>query len=257
MSKEKLVIHPPSKHGNIEQVFENIWFVKGQLKMAMFLPMTISRSMTIIRENNELTLINPIRLPESGMRKIENLGKISHVIRIGGFHGRDDAFFRTQYHARIYALKGHVYTQKINNQPTDPNAGYMLADVELTDKDALPISNASLIWFKTAHPAEAILRLEQHGGILITADSLQHTPQPDEYHNFPARIIMKMMGFFNPHHIGPGWVKISKVDRSELKNLLNVDFSHVLPGHGDPVIDNAKEKYRPALEGKIEPKNHS
>ncbi len=248
MTKEKLVIHSPSGHGDIKQIFENIWFVKGQLRMAMLLPMTISRSMTIIRENNELTLINPIRLSESGMQKIESLGKISRVVRIGGFHGKDEAFFRAQYNAKIYALKGHVYTQKISNLPVDPNKGYMQADVELTEHDALPISNASLIWFKTAHPPEAILRLEQEGGVLVTADSLQNTPEPDEFHNFFAIIMMKMMGFFHPYHIGPGWLKISKVDRSELKKLLNVDFNHVLPGHGDPVIDNAKEKYRPALE---------
>ena len=101
MKKETCIIHPPSKHGSIDQIFENIWFVKGQLKMAMRLPVYISRSMTIIRENDELTLINPIQLSESGMQILESLGKISSVIRIGGFHGRDDAFFKARYHAVI------------------------------------------------------------------------------------------------------------------------------------------------------------
>lgn len=249
MKKETCIIHPPSKHGSIDQIFENIWFVKGQLKMAMRLPVYISRSMTIIRENDELTLINPIQLSESGMQTLESLGKISSVIRIGGFHGRDDAFFKARYHAVIYALKGHIYTNKIGNLPSDVDAGYMQADVVLDVDDPLPVSNASLIWFQSARPAEAVLKLEQNGGILITADSLQNAPHPDEYHNWLAKVMMKSMGFFRPYHIGPGWLKYSGVNTSEVRDLLNYDFNHVLPGHGDPVIGDAKEKYRPALEG--------
>ncbi|SER65679.1 hypothetical protein SAMN05421690_104910 [Nitrosomonas sp. Nm51] len=248
MKKETCIIHPPSKHGSINQIFDNIWFVKGQLNMAMFLPMYISRSMTIIRDNAGLTLINPIRLSESGMQALESLGKISTVIRIGGFHGRDEAFFKARYNATIYALKGQVYTRKVTSLPNDAATGYMQADVVLDVKDPLPIANASLIWFQTARPAEAVLKLEQNDGILITADSLQNTPHPDEYHNWLAKIMMQSMGFFHPYHIGPGWLRYSGVDKNEVKALLNCDFSHVLPGHGDPVIADAREKYRPALE---------
>ncbi|SEN27487.1 hypothetical protein [Nitrosomonas marina] len=251
MKKERCVIHPPSIHGSIVQLFENIWFVKGQLKMAMFLPMHISRSMTVIKENDELVLINPIRLSESGMQALESLGKISTVIRIGGFHGRDDAFYKSQYHATVYALKGHVYTHKISNLPDDFETGYMQADVVLDVGDRLPITNASLIWFQSARPPEAVLRLEQNGGILITADSLQNTPHPDEYHNWLAKVMMKTLGFFHPYHIGPGWLKYSGVDSREVSDLLSYEFNHVLPGHGDPVIGNAREKYRPALESVV------
>ena len=100
-----------TKHGSIEQVFENIRLVKGQLEMTMFLPMKISRSMTIIRENSELTLINPIRLTESGMREIGRPGSISQVNRIGGFHGRDEAFFKVHYNATIYALRSCLHPE--------------------------------------------------------------------------------------------------------------------------------------------------
>lgn len=251
MKKEKLKIHPPSLNGKIEKLFKNVWFVKGQVKMPMLMPMKISRSMTIIKENDELTLVNTIRLSDDGLKELENSGKIKNIIRIGGYHGRDDAFYKERYKVKIYALKGHVYSKTFDKIPSDPNLGYMNADVELSEGDSLPISNASLYWFHTANPIEAILRLEQDNGIFITGDSLQNTPSPDEFNNFLSKIMMKKMGFFKPFNIGPAWVQFTKVDIKEIRALLNVEFSHVLPGHGDPVIQNAKEKYRPNLEGDI------
>lgn len=146
-------------------------------------------------------MINPIRISESGMRKIERIDNISQVIRIGGFLGRDEAFFKAQYDATLYALKGYVYTQKSCRQSTPKRlyAGWCLIDME----DELPLSNASLIWLISAKQAEAILKLDQNDGILITADSLQNTPHPYEYHNFPARIMMKSMGYFHPYPSSP------------------------------------------------------
>ena len=127
----------------------------------------------------------------------------------------------------------------------------MSADIYLDEKSELPIPEASIYFFKVGNPIEGILHIKREGGILVTADSLQNTPTPDQFVNLPAKIMMKKMGFYSPYAIGPGWVQFAKPSIEEIRSILKWDFEHVLPGHGKAVIGQAKEKYRPSLEGEI------
>jgi len=218
----------------------------------MLLPMRISHSMTIIRnpENNELTLVNAMRLTEDGIKALEKLGKVTNVIRIAGFHGKDDGFYRERFGAKLYAIKGQVYTRKMDNS-TKVEDGYLQPDVWLDKSSALPMGSATLKVLESANPTEAVILLEKEGGILITGDSLQNTPRPDQYVNFLARLMMKKMGFYKAYNVGPAWLQFAKPQASEVRSILDLAFNHVLPGHGDPVIDGAKEKYRSAIEGEL------
>ncbi len=240
-------------HGNIEKIFENIWYVKGQVKMPMLLPMKISKTMTIIKNplNNELTLLNAMPLNLEGLKQLESIGKITNTLRIGGYHGRDDNFYKEKFNTKAYALKGQVYAKKFEKAVEHPDNGYFKADVIIENESDLPFDNASLKFFETSHPPEAILKLNQDGGILFTADSLQNTAKPDEFCNFFARKMMGKMGFFKAYNVGPGWVQFAKPSLEEIRSILDLEFESLVPGHGDAVIGNAKEKYRPTLEGEI------
>lgn len=242
---------PVQAHGPITKVFDNIWFIKGAVKMPMLMPMKISRSMTIIKDadSDELTLVNTMRLSEAGLAELEKLGKVTNVIRIAGFHGRDDGYYRDRYGAKIYAIAGQVYTRKLGDD-SNPEE-YMQADVYLDKNSPLPIKSAQLIIIDSSNPPEALLLLQREGGILITGDSLQNTAKPDEYFNLPAKIMMGKMGFFKACNVGPGWLQFAKPDATEVRSMINIDFEHVLPAHGEPVIGAAREKYRPALEGDL------
>ena len=251
---EKLIIHPASKHGEIKKVFENIWHVKGQVKMPMpFPPMKISRGMTIIRnpESNELTLVNAMRLSHEGMKELEKLGTIKNTLRISGFHGRDDAFFKQEYGATIYALDGQVYTREMMKEFPKTADGYMQADVWIKEGDELPIPNSSLKWFKSCEKPEALLVLNRDKGIIVSGDALQNTAAPDEFNNWFSKIFMKKAGFFKPYAVGPGWIQFSKPSSSDVQSIMELDFEHVLPCHGDIVIGGAKEKYRPSIMGEL------
>jgi hypothetical protein len=127
----------------------------------------------------------------------------------------------------------------------------MEPDRWLDEKSPLPVRDAILKLFKTADPPEGILRLGRDGGILITGDTLQNTPRPDRYVNLPARLMMKKMGFFKSCSVGPGWLQFAKPTLAEVRSILDLDFQHVLPAHGEAVIGGAKEKFRPALEGEL------
>ena len=76
-------------------------------------------------------------------------------------------------------------------------------------------------------------------------------PSADAYFNFMAKLVMKRMGFLKPHNVGPGWLQFASPTAADVRSLLELDFEHVLPTHGSPVIGSAKEKYRPAIEGKL------
>ena len=85
-------------HGDIQEIFPDVFFVKGQSKYeANGNKLQITRSMTILRENDFLALVNSIRLSEDGLRALDDLGKVKDVIRIGSNHGRDDAFYSAKY----------------------------------------------------------------------------------------------------------------------------------------------------------------
>ncbi len=240
--------YPALPHGEIEKIFENIFFVQGQVKMPMLMPMKISRSMTILRdESGDLTLVNSMRLNPDGLTKLEALGKVKNVLRIGGFHGRDDGFYREEYGANVFAIKGQPYTRKMGDSQ-DPN--YLEPDQWLDESSMLPIPNARLHVI-AGSPPEAILLLDQEGGIAVTADSLQNTPGPDQYVNFLASIMMKKFGFWKPYNVGPGWLQFASPSKEGVRSILNLNFEHVLPGHGSAVVGGAKEKFRPSIEGDL------
>jgi hypothetical protein len=58
--------------------------------------------------------------------------------------------------------------------------------------------------------------------------------------------MMRAMGFGGTARIGPGWRKRCEPKengglRSDFARLLALPFSHLLPSHGHPLRDSAKE----------------
>jgi hypothetical protein len=51
-----------------------------------------------------------------------------------------------------------------------------------------------------------------------------------------------------PHNIGPGWLKQCKPPAADLRAILGLSFSVVLPAHGEPVLEDASARYRPAID---------
>ncbi len=99
---------PASPHGEFEEVFEGTWFIRGGLKMPMRIPMKIGRSMTVVRGDDGLILFNSMRLTDTGLRDLQSLGDVKHIVRLGGFHGRDDGFYRDRFGAMIHAVEGQL-----------------------------------------------------------------------------------------------------------------------------------------------------
>lgn len=218
-------------HGAIEEIFGNVFSVTGTMRNEFFGSMwQFNRNMTIVREDDRLTLINAVRLNDEGLAALEGLGKVTNVVRIGSMHGHDDAFYLDKYEATHWAMAG---------MPGDAPK----VDKELTEGGELPFGDASLFVFKETKTPECIIRLDREGGILIACDSLQNWVAPDELFDESTVKTMTEMGFFTPANLGPAWMHVNEPKPGDFVRLKEVEFEHALFGHGTPLKDTAREDF--------------
>lgn len=214
---------PALPHGPIEEVFPDVFQVRGGFR---FMPaLSITRNMTIVRQGGELTVVNSVRLTDAGERELEKLGKVTHVVRIGAFHGADDPWFVRRFGASLWAPAG-----------LSPK-GNVTHDHELKPGNS-PIEGSSVFLFERGQKPEAALVLERDGGILLTCDSFQNWTTFDGCS--PAgKVMMRVMGF-GPTLIGGPWLKYMGPEiRGDFDRLAKVSFKHLAPAHGTVLRDVA------------------
>jgi hypothetical protein len=239
--------HPPARpHGQLREVFPEVFFVQGTMRFPGPVAVHVSRNMVVVRRGAELTLVNTVRLDDAGLAALSALGEVKHVVRLAAFHGSDDAFYKERFGATVWAVKGQSYAEGFDPSPTEEKV-YFRPDHVVDESMALPIAGARLYPFASVPGGEALLLLEREGGILVAGDSLQNWTAPDAYFNWLGRWSLRLFGFFAPNNVGPGWLKQTKPAAEELEGILALPFDHVLPAHGDPVIGGAREKYRPSV----------
>lgn len=233
-------------HGSFSEPFPDVFFVTGTMRFPGPVAVTCSRNMVVLRHGEELTLVNTVRLDDAGLAALDGLGRVRHVVRLAGFHGSDDPFYKDRYGATVWAVKGHTYARGFDLSPP-ASAIYFRADREMDETTELPVP-ARLYRFASVPNGEALLLLERHGGVVVSGDALQNWVGPDRYFNWLGRSSMRWMGFFAAHNVGPGWLRQTRPDPAELRAVLDLPFEHVLPSHGTPVIGGARDAYQPALE---------
>ncbi|WP_419908104.1 hypothetical protein [Hoeflea sp.] len=230
-------------HGDLVELFPGIHFVTGSVTLGGPLPVRFSRNMTVVRQDDDLTIINSVRLSEPGLKALESLGKVRHVIRIASFHGMDDPFYKDRYGATVWSVDAPYFSGF--DSTGEP---YFTPDRVVDGNSDLPLKNARLTLLSSATPCEGLLLIEREGGIVVAGDCLQNWATTNRYFNLPARLMMRLLGFIKPHNVGPGWLKAAKPDPGEIRKVMaEIDFDHVLPAHGDPVRGNAKQLYAPVV----------
>ncbi len=221
---------PALPHGPLQEVFDEVFFVTGTIKMKSQGTFQFSRNMTVIRESDALTLINTVRLNDEGLAALETLGNVRHIVKIGAFHGVDDAFYLDRYRPQLWGMDG-----------MDLPPGVEL-DHRLEVGGRLPFADASLFVFSSAKKPEAAIVLDRSGGILITCDSLQNWADTDEYFDEPSAAAMRNFGFIKPANVGPGWLQMSEPKPEDFAALKQRQFRHLLSGHGSVLRDTAHEQ---------------
>lgn len=212
---------PIYPHGNVEEIAEDIFMLRGSIKMNPLL--RITRNMGIIRNGDELSLINPVRVSAKVEAQIAKLGQIKHVIRLGCFHGADDPYYVEKFGAQMWAqLGGTTYTvPKI--------------DKELDSVAPLPFDNAEIFEFAGTTQPESALLIKRGTGILFTCDAIQNYGDYS-YNNIVAKILMPFIGFPRTTIIGPIWLKYQTPEdetlEPEFRRLLGLKFDRLLAAHG-------------------------
>jgi len=228
-------------HGKITEVFHDLYMVTGtnQIHHEGF-DIQVSRNMTIVREDNDLTLINTVRLDEEGLKALEQLGTVRNVVNIGAFHGYDDAFYLDRYQAKLWALK--------NKQHQDGRQ----ADSELCVDGPTPIADCTLFNFETTQFPECMLILKRNeGNVLITCDCIQNWETPDAFFSEQSAKQFQEQGLIKQANIPDTWLGACKPDVAELSTIKALSFKHLISAHGVPLKDNAYEKVCKTLKNKF------
>ncbi|AAO89997.1 hypothetical protein [Coxiella burnetii] len=221
---------PAWPHSEVKEIFPNIFFVTGtNITHHDNTELQHSRNMIIIRDNGKLSLINTVRLNDKELAFLDALGEVNNVIRIGAFHGRDDAFYLDRYHAKLWALKEMSHE---NNR---------VADVKLIPNGQMPVPNCSIFIFETSKYPEGILHIAQQNGILITCDSIKNWLAPDTFFSTETATLYQEQGFFGAASISTVWKQACNVSSSDFERLKTLKFRHLLSAHGEPLLNNAYE----------------
>ena len=249
---------------DFQELWKDVFFIEGSFVFATPEKFFIGRNMVVVRSGQSLTVVNSVRLNDDGMRKLDALGKVEHVIRLCAHHGSDDPFYKARYGAQVWALERTKYVKGYA-----PGAEtYFEPDHWLGQDSELPIADAKLIVIETGLETDSAY---QSGGpegtlllkgpkVLIGGDNLQNM---DDWHLPTAKYMdprmlstARRLGFLCPCQPGPMWRMSAKQlggaaaferQESQLRALLDLPWEHVLPSHGNPKIGGAKEAYSKSL----------
>lgn len=221
---------PAWPHSNIKQIFPDIFYVTGtNITQHEGITLQHSRNMIIIRNQDKLSLINTVRLTDEGLKQLASLGEIENVIRIGSFHGRDDAFYLDQYNTKLWAL------------PNMAHANNREADYNLTLDGLMPFINCKVFTFNSSKFPEAVLHINQNNGILVTCDSIKNWLTRDEFFSDSTAELYETQKLFGHATVNKIWLRATQVDKSELLALEKLKFRHLLSAHGEPLLNDAYE----------------
>jgi hypothetical protein len=183
--------------------------------------------MVILRNGDEITLINSVRLDADGEAALDALGKVAHVMKIG-FHSMDDAYYVDRYGAKQWTLE----------------------DGSLSEDGELPFPGARVFLFKQTVVPEAAILIEREGGLLITCDSVQHWV-PKDVMSAVAKVFTRVIGFQKPAQIGPPWRKRQTPPNgsliSDFERLADLPFERIIGGHGGLLESNGPTLLRASI----------
>lgn len=224
-------------HDPVTEISDDVFMVRGSIRMNAL--MRITRNMAIVRYNDTLTLINPIRLSDEGEKSLTSLGKVGQIIRLGAFHGLDDPYYVSKFGADFWCQVGG----KAYQQPA--------IDVPLTAGCALPFPDGQLVTIEGAKQPEAVMLIQRGPGLLLTCDAIQHYGDY-RHNNLPARLVMPFIGFPKTTIVGPIWLKYMTPKDTSLQpafeQLLELEFDSLLSAHGSFLKRGAKSGVRAAIE---------
>ena len=226
-------------HDPIKQLYPGVYLLHGSIRMGP--GMRLNRNMLILQQDEDLTLINPVRMNEEGLAQLDAMGKVKNIIRLGDFHGLDDEFYLDRYQGEFWCQPG----QDSYPQPK--------ASVVIQSDTSGPVADSEFFIFRTALYPEAALLLKQHK-LLITTDAVQYY-SGWSYTSAFTKFAFKLLGFKFGINIGPPWLKRVTPKGGSLKGdfeqLLQLDFDALVAAHGSLIDTGAKQLLQQEVKQKL------
>lgn len=221
--------HSPAwPHGPLQLAFPDIYVVLGTNRTHHAgVDLQTSRTMVVLREGDELTLVNTVRLDDAGLRELDALGRVRHVVRLGAFHGRDDPFYCDRYDAALWALPDALHAD-----------GRATTHV-LRDGGRFPAMAGEPLVFASARFPEAAVVLPRDGGVLLTCDAIQNWTHVDRFFSAATGELFTAQGLIAPANIPATWLGACAPDIADFQRLLARRFRHLISAHGEPLRDEA------------------
>jgi hypothetical protein len=228
---------PAQPHDPVEEITRDLYMVRGSIRMRPLV--AITRNMAIVRQQGELSLVNPIRLDAAGERQLLELGEVKRILRLGTLHGVDDPYYVERFGAELWA------------QAESPTYPLPPIDRKLAPDVPLPFPDAELFAFEETLRPECALLIRRDSGILLTCDAIQH--YGDYRHNsLLARLLMPWIGFPRTTVVGPLWLKLMTPEggslRRDFERLLALDFEGLLSAHGSFLARGARQAVARAVQ---------
>jgi len=224
---------PVHKKGNgpLLKVFDDVYQVRGSADiMDVVGKPTIGRVMIIIREGEELHIINSVRVKPETEAEIDKLGKVKHVYKIGWNHGMDDPYYVDKYGATFWAMPG--MKGRLGVEPTR----------ELTEGGELPMKGAKFFAFKACvKELEGAIWFERNGGMVVVCDTLTNYAEPFDGYGSGGKFIIKAIAGTYGSHLAPlrkSLVKqggTAKGFGEDIARLCDMKFDVMFCAHGWPL----------------------
>jgi len=222
-------MYPPVyPHDELRELYQGVYLLHGSIRMGP--GMRMNRNMIILKQGQDLVLINPVRMDEASLVSLDALGTVRHILRLGDFHGLDDAFYLDRYDCEFWAQPGQT------TYPLPQATRQITADTES------PFPASEFFIFESAAYPEAALLLKEHR-LLITTDSVQYHANWN-YFSWFTRFAFRLLGFKPGINIGPPWLKrVTPAGgslKTEFEKLLALDFDALVAAHGLPLESGAR-----------------
>jgi hypothetical protein len=221
-------------HGPITAVADRVHQVRGRFPFGP--GMVIGRTMTIVVGPDGLIVMNPVRLTESGFAELDELGPVTHLLKLSDSHDRDEAYFASRYSPRVWTIPGAKLKGLTSSATLGPDG---------------PVPGATVVDFgRTGGWREAAYFLPYGNGTLVTCDVVQNHVDK-EGATFLASIMTSMMGFKGGVIVPKMWRKYHRVSgnqvRETLSGLEKLTFANLVTGHGPAVVGGADVRVREAI----------
>lgn len=212
-------------HGELTEVLPNIYTITGTMRL--FGLFQYSRVMTIFKDGNDLALLNTVRVSDAELKSIMSLGAVKHIFKIGALHNVDIPFYMDHFNPKLWTIKSD-----------SSNHGYS-PDFYFDDYKELPMLNAKVQVLQNSKVPEAFIITPGNGGCLHSCDAFVNMGY-DPGANWLTTNLAKLLP--KPTYIGPNWIKSAKPPPDSMLQVLEYDFQHFVPAHGQPIKLHAKEK---------------